>query len=486
MTGGIKLRARNKKFLSKVIGGILVGGLLYTVPDISFAAPLEKQKVDTEVQKSIGALSFNERVQKILDEYHDTLERKNTRFHASNESNEDKNTDDLKEDVLQKEQTQSVIPNAIYDQKYTFDWQGTPVAQSLYAVGKAANKSIVVPAELSGNVYVSLKNVTYTQALDYLSRSFNFNYMIDDGAIIISTSELMKQSQTFYVNYVDKTKIREELVALGIEAANIYANSATGTISVTGTPYQLQEAAKRIKIIDNPVSQCLVVAQLIEVTHGKNLNLGLQYSLPTYSHEGSSDAGTLKGNFLEKLTFSASSDASKALSNGKVIARPMVMMFNGEVGNVMFGDKVPVLTSTSTTASTTVTVDYQEIGTSLKVTPTINEKTSEISMKIEAEVSNISKWVTQGEIKAPQISKRQAITSAHIKSGKSFVIGGLMSVNELDNLSGIPGLMDLPILGKIFSYHSESKSYSEIFIMITPYIVTDNIDPKQILKKVGE
>lgn len=59
-----------------------------------------------------------------------------------------------------------------------------------------------------------------------------------------------------------------------------------------------------------------------------------------------------------------------------------------------------------------------------------------------------------------------------------------MNVEELDNLSGIPGLMDIPILGKLFSYHKKSKSYSEIFIMVTPYIVSDDIDPKALLKGV--
>jgi len=164
----------------------------------------------------------------------------------------------------------------------------------------------------------------------------------------------------------------------------------------------------------------------------------------------------------------------------------MVMMLNGQEGNVSFGDEVPVLSTTTTSSSTEVTVTYQKVGTTLKVTPVINQDTSEISMKIDAVVSNISKWVTSGQTKAPQISSRQATTSAHLHSGQSFVIGGLISANELDNLSGIPGLMDLPVLGKLFSYHSVSKTYGEVYIMITPYIVTDTIDPKALLKKVGE
>jgi len=336
---------------------------------------------------------------------------------------------------------------------------------------------------------MSLHGVTCDQAMDYLSRSFNFNWSADDNAILVSTGDLMKQSKIFPVHYVDKDKIKEELKSLGIDEKNIYANMETGTVSVTGTPYQLREADQRILAIDQPVAQCLILAQLIDINHGKNLNLGLQYSLPTYTHTGSSDStnnNSLGGNFIEKLTFSGSSEASRELSKGRVIARPMVMMRNGQEGTVSFGDQVPVLTTTTTSSSTEVTVKYQEVGTTLKVTPVIDKVSSEISMNIDAQVSNISSWVTSGQTKAPQVSFRHALTSAHLKSGQSFVIGGLMSVNELDNLSGIPGLMDLPILGKLFSYHSMSKTYDEVYIMITPYIVSDDIDPKALIKKVGD
>ena len=88
-------------------------------------------------------------------------------------------------------------------------------------------------------------------------------------------------------------------------------------------------------------------------------------------------------------------------------------------------------------------------------------------------------------LRFPQIAKRQATTSTHLRSGQSFVIGGLMSAAELDNLSGIPILMDLPILGSLFRFHSKQKSYAEVYIMITPYIVTDDIDPAAIMRKVG-
>jgi len=368
---------------------------------------------------------------------------------------------------------------------YNFDWKGTPVAQSIYGVAKLAGKGVVVNAKLEGTVFLSLSQVTCDQALNYLANAFGLNWMTDGNNIIVSTGDLMKQSATFRVSYANKENLAKEFKAIGISEEGIFANNQTGTISVTGTPYQIAEARKRLAVIDKPVAQCLILAQLIEINHGKDVDLGISYNLPSYNHSADSKgtSGTLDGdkvNWLDKMEFGANVKADRTLSKGKVIARPMTLALNGQKGTVNFGDKVPVLTKTDTGSTTSVTVTYQDVGTKLEVTPTINEVTGEITMDIKTEVANITSWQTSGDTRAPQISSRTSETSTHVKSGQSFVIGGLMQTKDLDNLSGIPGLMNLPILGKLFSVHNRSKSYSEVFIMITPFILTDDINVRDI------
>ncbi len=373
---------------------------------------------------------------------------------------------------------------------FSFDWQGTPIAPAIYAVARAAGRDIVVNGDLKGEVYMSMHDVTCAKALDYLARTFNFNWDIDDTteAILISTSDMMLTSQVFRVHYLDKAKLADELKSLGIDEDKIYANSETGTVSVTGTYYQVQAAARRIRALDAPISQCLLVCQLIEVDHGNNLNLGMHYKLPTYSHTGTTSGITndasFRGNWLEKLTFSASAEANEEINKGKVIARPMVLAINGNEASVYFGDQVPIASTTATTATTDISIDYKDVGTTLKIVPVIDEATGTINVKLEAEVSNIVQWRTINGSQAPQVATRRAKTSARLHSGQSFVIGGLMKAEELDNLSGIPGLMHLPILGALFRFHSTSKTYGEVFIQVTPYIISDNINPEEILRRV--
>lgn len=462
-----------------------IGSALFTPIPVSVAYAAETQESENRYD---DPNYYSHRVQEILDEFHKSVNSSSDKQHSSlAEKHREPAPEPLPADL-----EPDPAPTADYysGERFDYDWQGTPVANSLYAVGKAAGKNIVINGKLDGTVHMFLQNVTCGQALDYLSQSFGFNWRVDGDTIIIGTDQVMMQSKVIRLNYISGEMAAAEAKAVGIDEERIFANNETGTISVTGTSYAVNELARRIKTLDHPISQCLVLAQIIEISHGKNLDLGLTYSLPTYSHVGTADSYTtgdsFRGNWLQKLTFGASAKASKELSKGHVVARPMTLMLNGQEGKVNFSDRVPIMSRTATTSSTDITVTYEDVGTILTITPNINEQTGEIRMKIDVEVSNVASWKTYSGVQAPQIAKRQATTSAHLKSGQSFVIGGLMTAQELDNLSGIPFLMDLPILGKLFSYHSHSKTYSEVYIMITPYIVTEDIDPTAIMRKVGD
>ena len=454
-----------------------------------------KRQAEMDADKSEGkedsAGDFLDRMRATLNSQQSSKENKYSRFLTKPYDNEVTVSGGDTVSVYEPEPADST-PSSYASQyvaegTYSFNWQGTPIAQSLYALGSVAHKGVIVNGNLTDKVYAKLDDVTVNAALDYLSRAFGFNWMMDGNNIIVSTNDKMLQSVVFNVSYADKDKLKDEFKSLGIEDSNIYVNTESGTVSITGTPYQIAEARKRMRQIDRPVSQCLLAAQLIEISHGKNLDLGFSYTMPSYSHTGTeTNSGTnpLRGAWPPKFSFGVTTQAERALSKGKVISRPIVLSRNGETAKINFGDKVPVMSTTSTTTSTNVTVTYQDVGTNLEVTPVINTDTGDISLKINAEVSNITQYVTQGNTRAPQINTRTVNTTAHVKSGESLIIGGLMSVSDLDNLSGIPGLMNLPILGELFKFHHRSRTYAEVYIMLTPFIMSDDVDAKAVARKV--
>lgn len=367
--------------------------------------------------------------------------------------------------------------------KYNFDWQGAALTKVFYALGRISNTNIVVvdADDLSdAKVYATFNNVTIEEIIRYLTATYGLNYTFENGNYIIAKDEdTMLQSQRFLIHFANKEKIKDELKALGIDEANIYANDQYGAITVTGNSYELQQAERLIKSLDKPVSQCLIVAQLIETTHSKDLEAGLNYTMPTYTHNV--DDPLSHQNWGTKMIFGVTSSLNEALTNGKVLSRPVITTENGNEATLFMGDRVPIPQQSTSDGSTNITFDYQDVGTTLKIKPAIDKSSGVVSLNINTEIKNITKYIEQGGMQAPQISSREAETIAHLKSGQTFIIGGLMSKEDFDTVSGIPVLRKLPILGKLFEYHKKNKSNTEVFIAITPYIIGENDNPNNIV-----
>ncbi|MCL6630552.1 MAG: type II and III secretion system protein, partial [Armatimonadetes bacterium] len=94
-------------------------------------------------------------------------------------------------------------------------------------------------------------------------------------------------------------------------------------------------------------------------------------------------------------------------------------------------------------------------------------------MNLHPEVSVIVDWKELRDVSLalPQISRRFVDSTVRVKDGETIVIGGLIKDEEIKNMSGIPFLKDLPILGSLFRYDSKSKTHSEVMMFITPKIV---------------
>lgn len=357
--------------------------------------------------------------------------------------------------------------------RYDFDCQNTKISDTLYMIAKRAGKDIVINTKLEGTVLTSLNGKTVEESLNVLSKGFNFNWMIDGDIIVVSPADIMLQNKRFVLKYANLKMVKDELIGIGIIEKNITINPEYNAVSLTATPYLLSQAEQRVNALDKPVEQLLIVAQMVEVNHADALKLGFNYNLPSFDSAATMGSGGTSTS--STLTYSVVSNANKVFSKGVVLARPSVVTQNGVEANLSMGDQIPIMTRTSSTSTTDISVTYKDVGNKLKVTPVVNDLNNKIvSLNVEAEVSSIAKWITlASNITAPQISTKNAKTVGRVKSGDTLVIGGLMTQSDFENLAGIPGLMDLPLLGKMFQYKEKSKDKAEIFILITPYLLKD-------------
>jgi pilus assembly protein CpaC len=240
-------------------------------------------------------------------------------------------------------------------------------------------------------------------------------------------------------------------------------------------------------------SQIDIEAQIIEISSDDAKKIGLQYSSVASKTKDTdtgfvtvtqNDAGTFYGgedyagshntsNWL--LNHISSIDASIRLlvTNGKakVLSRPSITTLSGETAKINIGGQIP-LPITGTNGQ--VTVEYKDYGIRLEIRPTV-DLNNNITSKVYAEVSSLdwSNAVTTNSFKMPGMKSRKAGAVINVPSGMTMVIGGLMNSEEGKNITKVPLLGDIPILGEFFKYSEKTQDKKELIILITPRIVNE-------------
>lgn len=153
----------------------------------------------------------------------------------------------------------------------------------------------------------------------------------------------------------------------------------------------------------------------------------------------------------------------------RILAKPELIVQSGETADFLVGGEVPIPVAQE---NNNISVEFKEFGVRLRFSPVITES-GEIQMTVAPEISNIdeSAGAQYGSIIVPGFRSRKATTTITLKPGQSFVIGGLIQDNLRSNLSKIPLLGDIPILGALFRSTSYEKDQSELAILVTPEFV---------------
>jgi general secretion pathway protein D len=135
-----------------------------------------------------------------------------------------------------------------------------------------------------------------------------------------------------------------------------------------------------------------------------------------------------------------------------------------------------------TTGQTQQVVQYRDVGTSLTILPTINED-GYVNLAVVQGVSNAT---SETQFDAPVISTREASTQILARNGQTVVIGGLVDQQEDQTTAGIPYLKDIPILGRLFGYNRTVKGSSELFLFLTPYIISTDTDADLVRERIEQ
>ncbi|MGE5564440.1 MAG: type II secretion system protein GspD [Bacillota bacterium] len=257
--------------------------------------------------------------------------------------------------------------------------------------------------------------------------------------------------------------------------ANIGIDRRLNAVWLKGTPERIAQMKAMIAAIDIPVDSVVLETQFVELTEQGLKALGLDFNnangqlgVVTFQTGQFIPPGVPAGSHLTSTQFQAALYAQISKGNGRIVSRPRISAQSGSTAKIITGDALPILTSIALSGVNGVSqqVQYVNVGVTLQIAPRVSGD-GWVSSHVFAVVSSVT-GTSQGY---PTISQREAETSATVRDGDSFVIGGLTQDETISTKSKIPLLGDIPLVGLAFRNERTTRSKTELYIIVTPHIV---------------
>ena len=296
------------------------------------------------------------------------------------------------------------------------------------------------------------------------------------------------------------------------ENISITADPATNSLIIAASKPDYEKIRTLLTQIDVKRRQALVEATLLEVSIDDNIRESMSFLTSTGGSDGGglirSDFAPANGSLqslffdpkaLQGFTLAAASSGSLTLpgnitiptqsllisaaqnnNNVNVLSAPTILATDNEEAEIVVGQNVPFLASTSTNATnlnnTFNTVDRQDVGITLRITPQISSR-DYVTLKVFTEVSAVIPSTINSSL-GPTTTKRQSDTTIIAKDGQMIVTGGLIADDVSESDDGIPYFKDIPVLGHAFKANSSVRLQKNLLIFLLPRIVKDQYDAR--------
>lgn len=272
------------------------------------------------------------------------------------------------------------------------------------------------------------------------------------------------------------------------------ADEKQNAIIIHATPSKFQEVLTLLKQLDRLPGQIALQVVIVDVTLSESQERGINWAYNSTANRSKRGSGELNPG-LGMLAFngitgdwSVDFKLKDSDTSTNLLARPYMVVRDGESASINAGDQIPVITQTSSNETNPDvirnSVQYRSTGISLTVTPTINadglvslEISTESSKSTQNDLSNIS---------SPIITTRSVTTSILANSGQTVILGGLISENINDNENSVPLLGRLPIIKHFFTSKAKSNDRKELMILITPRIISESSELDELGTKLSE
>lgn len=311
-------------------------------------------------------------------------------------------------------------------------------------------------------------------------------------------------TRSFYLANAD-VKQAQTMIRTLVKTKDIFIDEKLNLVIIKDTADAVRLAERLMESLDMAEPEVMLDVEVLEVTRSRLQELGLRFPdqigygrlqpdlNTTIVNNGVTQSNTTLGGTLAEgfvdlrnrngltsfvanpaITLNLRSEAG----DGNTLANPRIRVKNREKAKIHIGDKLPVFTTTSTAnVGVSASVSYLDVGLKLDVEPNVYLD-DEVAIKVQLEVSSVIREITgPSNSLAYQIGTRSASTVLRLRDGETQVLAGLISDEERSSANRLPGLGDIPAIGRLFSNTRDNNSKTEIVLLITPRIVRNVARP---------
>jgi len=383
---------------------------------------------------------------------------------------------------------------------------------SIYrALGQAFGINVLFDPNLRDQeIAIDLKDVTAQSALETLMRAAGHFYKVMDEHTIIIAQDTPQNRRTYedlviQTFFLSNAEVKDMLTILRslIDARKIAVNDQLNAIILRDTADKVKVAERIIESNDKSKAEVVVDVELLQINTARLRDLGV--SLSSYSIGQALDLGqastggtggtggtgttTPSGIRLSDLQFINQSNwlltipsflynFVKSNTDAQLLAKPQLRITEGEKASLVIGDRVPIPLTTFNTANNVggnivpiTSFQYQDVGIKIDMEPRVHHN-QEITLKIKIEVSNLNGNVqAAGGGSQPIIGTRTIDTVIRLQDGETNFLAGLIRTDETNSDQGVPGLSEIPVLGRLFSNKRNEGQRTDVILTMTPHII---------------
>jgi general secretion pathway protein D len=361
-------------------------------------------------------------------------------------------------------------------------------------LAKFAGLNIIFdPSFVSTPAQVDFRGNSFRDAMDAVSATTRTFWRVTAPrtiTIVPDTAAKRREYQedvvrTFFLSNAD-IKETTDLLRVVIDARQVFATTATNSITIRDTPERVEAAGRLLGALDKARPEVVIDIELLEVDREQFKEYGLQIASNGSPGIDGGLAADEDGLTLRGLRSLSQSDVIvfglpslyyrllKTDANTRTLASPHIRMSDGIASAARFGERVPVPVTTfvpiaqgGVNQQPITSVVYENIGVNIDILPRLHHD-DQVTLNLKVEVSNVAGPGFQG---LPTFGNRAVSTTIRLRDGETNILAGLIRDDERTVLNGVPGLSDLPIIGRLFARNERQTKETDIVMTMTPHIV---------------